>query len=73
MIKTILVLDDDAGVRAAALHCLKSASSRIAAIVGADDPDELARRYPADLLVFGSVDAADGVADTGRDPEAGPR
>lgn len=61
MIKTVLVLDDDADVRAAALLSLKSPYCRVEAIDGAGDPDVIARRHLADLLAFGSI--ASGGAD----------
>ena len=60
MIRTILLLDQDVDVLSAALPSLRSPSCRVLAASGEDDPQALARRYPADLLVLGSVGMADG-------------
>jgi DNA-binding winged helix-turn-helix (wHTH) protein len=57
MTKRILILDDDAGVRAAALRRLDLPSCEAVAVVYAGDPDTLAHRHRADLIALGGVGA----------------
>lgn len=55
MSKRILILDDDAGVRAAAMRRLESPSCEVSVAAYAGAPDALTRQYDADLVVLGAT------------------
>lgn len=57
MTKRVLILDDDAGVRAAALRRLKTPMSEVIAMACPTDPGALARFRDASLIVLGAAEA----------------